>query len=79
MVANIVISIKVWTQTAEKGFVSLKVYFVGGKEIAVLVNQKQPAGIYSTEFNAVELPNGIYFYKLQINNYTEIKKMLFLR
>ena len=61
------------------GFVSLKVFDIIGKEIETLVNEKQTAGSYSISFNASTYPSGIYFYKLETNNFSETKKMLLIK
>ncbi len=60
----------------EEGLVTLKVYDVLGTEIAVLVNENKPAGIYEVSFNASNLPSGMYIYKLQSGSFTGVKKML---
>ena len=36
-----------------------------GNEIKTLVNEEKPIGSYEVEFNATELPSGIYFYRIQ--------------
>jgi len=66
--------------------VTLKVYDVLGKEIATLVNKKQSVGSYEVEFQANELPSGVYFYRLQVSpssssgqGFVETKKMVVLR
>ncbi|NWG29640.1 MAG: T9SS type A sorting domain-containing protein [Ignavibacteriaceae bacterium] len=64
---------------ADFGFVSLKVYDVLGNEIATLVNEKKPAGEYEVEFDASNLPSGIYFYQLKAGSFTETKKMILLK
>ena len=70
-------------------FVTLKVYGLLGNEVATLVNEEKPAGSYEVKFsakggsasggNAYNLSSGIYFYKLQIGNFVETKKMLLLK
>ena len=61
-------------------FVSLKVYDFAGREIKTLINNFQEKGIYSVVFNAENLPNGIYSYKLQIgNNFYKTKKMMLIK
>jgi photosystem II stability/assembly factor-like uncharacterized protein len=60
-------------------FVSLKVYNVIGKEIAVLVNDEREAGIHTADFNAAELPAGVYFYTLNTNDFNQTKKMILLK
>jgi hypothetical protein len=63
----------------ERNFVTIKVYDVLGNEIATLVNEEKPAGSYEVEFDAANLPSGIYFYQLQTEGYIETKKMLLLK
>jgi len=60
-------------------FVSLKVYNSIGQEIATLVNQKQNAGKHNVEFNASNLPSGIYFYSINAGEYSSVKKMMLLK
>ncbi len=59
--------------------VTLKVYDVLGREIAVLVDKEQYAGIYEVVFNGKNLSSGIYFYKLETDNYSDSKKLLLLK
>jgi hypothetical protein len=59
--------------------VTLKVFDLLGREIAVLVNGQKQAGIYSVEWNAVGFPSGIYFYCLQAGSFTETKKLVLLK
>ena len=61
------------------GFVSIKVYDLLGREVATLVSEEKPAGEYELEFNAVNLPSGIYFYQLRAGDYSETKKMVLIR
>lgn len=61
----------------KSGNITIKVYNLLGKEISVLVNQKQSAGSFKVVFNGKEVPSGIYFYSLFINNERkETKKMI---
>lgn len=50
------------------GEVTLNVYDVNGKLVSNLINGYRPAGYYSTEFNAANLPSGVYYYKLEFNS-----------
>lgn len=63
----------------EDSHVSLKVFDVLGKEVAVLVNQEQKAGIYTSNFDASNLTSGIYFYTLTANNFTATKKLMLVK
>jgi len=59
--------------------VSLKVYNLLGQKVADLVNSEQAAGNYSVEFNAKDLSSGVYFYTINLNNFTQTKKMLLIK
>ncbi|MDI6766712.1 MAG: T9SS type A sorting domain-containing protein [Bacteroidota bacterium] len=61
------------------GFMSLKVYDILGKEVAILVNEKMEAGEHEVEWNAEVLTSGVYFCKLDVGKFTEIRKLLLLR
>jgi hypothetical protein len=60
-------------------FVSLKVYDILGNEVATLVNSEKPAGVYVVEWNAANLPSGVYFYQLKTGSFVQTKKMLLLK
>jgi hypothetical protein len=62
-----------------KAFVTLKVYDVLGNEVAVLVNEEKPAGVYEMNFNAAGLSSGIYFYKLQAGSFIDTRKMILMK
>jgi hypothetical protein len=61
------------------GNVILKVYDILGNEMATLVDEFKPAGKYETEFNAVSLPSGVYFYQLKAGEFITMKKMILLK
>jgi len=70
---------KITYSIKEEGLVTLKVYDILGKEVATIVNENKPEGNYEAEFNASELPSGMYIYKIQSGNFSEVKKMLLLK
>ncbi|HMS64719.1 MAG TPA: T9SS type A sorting domain-containing protein, partial [Ignavibacteria bacterium] len=62
--------------------VKLHVFSLTGKYVDILVDGFQTPGIYSVEFNTSkysELSSGIYFYKLETNYTSDIKKMIFTK
>jgi hypothetical protein len=59
--------------------VKLSVYDMNGKEVEVLVNQNLQAGVYSADWHPVNLSSGIYFYTLKTNEFTDTKKMIFIK
>ncbi len=62
-----------------EGMVSLKIFNLIGQEVAVLVNENLSAGNYSHKWNAKDQANGIYFYRLVTDSYSETKKMVLLK
>jgi predicted acyl esterase len=60
-------------------YTRLVIYDITGKEVEVLVDGKQNAGIYQATFNADNLPSGVYFYKLITDNFTDTKKMVLIK
>lgn len=63
----------------KSGLVTLKIYNVLGKELATLVNEVKSAGSYNLNFNATELSSGVYFYKIESGNFSDIKRMMLIK
>lgn len=63
----------------EKSFVTLKVFNLLGQQIATLVEKEQPVGTYSIQWQAGELPSGVYLYSLQAKDFVETKKLILLK
>lgn len=61
------------------GPVSLRVYDILGKEVATLVNGNQSAGTHRVEFDANNLPSGVYIYQLRSGNRLESRKMMLIK
>ena len=64
----------------------IKVYDVLGNEVATLVDEYKPAGRYEVEFDShsglsgiKELPSGVYFYQLRVEDFIQTKKMLLIK
>jgi hypothetical protein len=56
--------------------VQLRVYDVLGKETAVIVNENLAPGTYEYEWNASELPSGVYFYTIESGSFKDTKKLI---
>ncbi|RKY90881.1 MAG: hypothetical protein DRQ13_12090, partial [Ignavibacteriae bacterium] len=63
----------------ELSFVNIIVFNLIGEEIATLVNEELQSGNYEVNFDAANLPSGIYFYRFQTASFVETKKMVLLR
>lgn len=60
-------------------FVTIKVYDVLGRTVAIIVKDIKPAGYYRVEFNAGKLASGIYFYRMESGSFTQTKKLLIMK
>ena len=63
----------------ETGNVSLKVFDISGRIVAILVDGIQSQGEYNVVFNANDLPSGLYFYALQAGSFSQMKSMLLIK
>ncbi|MBK6539224.1 MAG: T9SS type A sorting domain-containing protein [Ignavibacteria bacterium] len=72
-------STKINFEMAKEGNVSIKVFDYTGKEISTLVNGFRSAGYYTIDFNAINLSSGIYFYRMEANNFTKVMKMSLIK
>lgn len=59
--------------------ISLKIYDVLGNEVDELVNEFKTAGYYEVKFNASKLTSGVYFYRIESDNFTQTRKMLLMK
>jgi len=60
-------------------FVKISIYDILGNEIKVLVNELKTPGNYEINFDAKELASGIYLYKIRTGEYSQIRKMIFMK
>ena len=63
----------------QSSFIELKIYDLIGKEITTLISSNLQKGRYNIRWNAVNVPNGIYFCKLSNGSDILTKKMTLLR
>jgi len=66
-------------QMPSKGFVTLKIYDIIGREVATLVNGFQEAGPHNVKFDASNQPSGIYLYRITSGTYVETKKLVLIK
>jgi len=62
-----------------RSFVSLKIFDLIGREVVTLVSETLPAGNHLRQWNALNMPSGVYFYRLQAGSFTETSKLVLLR
>ena len=59
--------------------VSLIIYNLLGEEVTRLINDRQNAGYHSVTWNASNFASGIYFYRLQADDFVQTRKMVLLK
>ena len=59
--------------------VTCNLYDIQGHKVETLVNESQNAGIYSFRYNAAHLPSGTYFYRLNTEQFSEVKKLVIVK
>ncbi len=72
-------STKISFRLEKSGFVTLHVFNIIGQRVASLINENLNQGLHSVVFDASNLPSGAYFYRIQSNDFSDIKKMILLR
>jgi len=63
----------------QSGSTKLTVFDISGKLVAELVNSELEAGSYNMDFDASDLSSGTYFYRLETNGFSDVKKMVVVK
>lgn len=68
---------------ASSGFAKLVVFDILGREVATLVNEELKAGQYAVNYNAANLPSGVYLYRLTVDGtnstFVDTKKLILVK
>jgi PKD repeat protein len=70
---------KIKYQLPVDGNVKIIIFDMLGKEVQTLVNGFEKAGSYELTFNGINLASGIYFYKMQSENFSDLKRMILIK
>jgi hypothetical protein len=63
----------------KEGLVNLKIYNILGQEVKTLLSEHQAPGTYKISFDASALPSGVYFYGIQVGEFSQVKKMMLIK
>ncbi len=66
-------------QLPNAGNVKISIYDAIGQKVDVIVNESKSAGNYSIQWNAGNLPSGVYIYKIEAGSFTDTKKMILVK
>jgi len=59
--------------------VEINIYNLIGQKVHTLVSDKKKAGFHQVEWDASDLPSGIYYYRINAGNFQDVKKMILLK
>ncbi len=65
--------------TSSLSSVKLIVFDLQGKEITRLIDEELSAGAYEVSFDGGLLSSGVYFYRIEADNFSETKKMMLIK
>ncbi len=63
----------------KKENVKIEIFNMLGQKVETLLNKQMPSGSQTVEFNAQNLPSGVYLYRIEAGRFQEVKKMVLLR
>ena len=66
-------------QCSMAGIVEIKVFDLLGREVRTLVNEYKHPGTYQISFNAEGFSSGVYFYRMKVNGYSKINKLILIK
>ncbi|CAF3778451.1 unnamed protein product [Rotaria sp. Silwood1] len=70
---------KISYSVPKAGIVTMKIFDITGREVASLVNDMKAPGVYSIDFNASSFASGVYFYRLEAQDFVDTKRMVLLK
>ncbi len=59
--------------------VSVRIYDLNGREVAVLANDTYPAGTHQVQWHAGAHASGVYFYRMTAGEYAQTRKLTLLK
>ena len=72
-------STKIEYELPVEEYVSILVYDITGKLIQTLVNENKSAGKYEVTFDGSNFASGIYYYKIESGNFSQVRKMILIK
>jgi photosystem II stability/assembly factor-like uncharacterized protein len=72
-------STKIRYSIPQSAKVQIKIFDMLGNEIETLINEEKSVGTYELNWNAIDLPSGVYFYQLKTGKFIETKKMILIK
>jgi hypothetical protein len=70
---------KINYQLPVMNYVNLSIYNLLGQKVTTLVSERQSAGIYQVEWDSNGFSSGIYYYRLRVGNFQDVKRMILIK
>ncbi len=61
------------------GFTSIRIYDMLGKLVHTLFEEQLAPGSYKADWNASQMPSGIYIYRIESGGFTQSRKMILIK
>jgi hypothetical protein len=65
--------------TGKNNYVMIKVYDISGREVSTLVDDNFTAGTYEAEWDGSKYSSGVYFYRMTVGDFSDVKKMILVK
>ncbi len=72
-------STKIEYKITSPGIVKITIYDILGEKIKTIIDEYKSSGNYSLTINLSNYSSGVYFYKIQENNFIQLKKMVLIK
>ena len=63
----------------KQSVVTLRIFDLLGKEVTTLINESKSAGNYDVSFDGANLSSGVYFYKIEAGDFSDVKRMMLIK
>jgi hypothetical protein len=64
---------------ASRGLINVKLFDILGREVATLLNESRPAGIYTLRWDGSAFPSGVYFCQMRADGFTQTERIVLLK
>jgi hypothetical protein len=63
----------------QRSLTKLTIYDLLGREVQMLINKELEAGYHEIQFDAINFPSGVYYYRIQSGDFLQTKKMILIK
>ncbi|TRZ50972.1 T9SS C-terminal target domain-containing protein, partial [bacterium] len=70
---------KIFYEIPDRGYISIKIFDLLGREIRTLFNGVKNPGKYTIDFNGAELSSGVYFCVMKSDDFSQTRRMILIK